>query len=271
MDTLRKIEPLPGVTIDKVDPGPRPEVLWVPPTDLLVDEAYQRDLSRRSIELIIRMAKGFSFRRMKPPIVARVDSGLHVVDGQHTAIAAAMAGVDEIMVVVNEVPDVKDRAGDFVAHNRDRVVMSPFDIFRGLVKSGDAYAVATERAISAAGIRVRPISPYARNLPGDTGAIGSVQRIVKRNGVPRARAIFESFKFAGRGPVSAAELDACELVMERRPRLGSDVMAETIKHVGDEGFAQAQMKARLQKRMLRVVLAEVYEQVLDHRAKKGAA
>ena len=45
-DTLRPIEPLPDCApAARPALGPKPELLWVKPTDLWVDDAYQRDLN----------------------------------------------------------------------------------------------------------------------------------------------------------------------------------------------------------------------------------
>jgi hypothetical protein len=53
--------------------GLRPRLEWVAPTALLVDETYQRGLSKESYGLIRKLALGFAWNRMKPPVV--VDAG----------------------------------------------------------------------------------------------------------------------------------------------------------------------------------------------------
>ncbi len=90
MSSLRAIEPmaLPGV-----EPGPiagdMPRLEWGDPTTLWVDETYQRNISERLVKLIRKIVAEFAWRRFSPPKVVPVDGRRHVLDGQHTAIAAA--------------------------------------------------------------------------------------------------------------------------------------------------------------------------------------
>ena len=71
-------------------PPERPDVRWVDPRSLLIEGDYQRDLSRKSVDLIRRMATGWDWAAMKPPICAETaDGALVIIDGQHTAIGAA--------------------------------------------------------------------------------------------------------------------------------------------------------------------------------------
>lgn len=71
--SLRPIKPLalPEGMIRQQDLGKKPELIWVAPTALLVDETYQRDLSKRSISLLKKVVENFRWNRMKPPIVVR--------------------------------------------------------------------------------------------------------------------------------------------------------------------------------------------------------
>lgn len=51
-----------AITLADFDPAPvptaRPEITWIDPRELLVDETYQRNLSERSLTLIKRIATG---------------------------------------------------------------------------------------------------------------------------------------------------------------------------------------------------------------------
>ncbi len=123
MSSLRAIEPmaLPGV-----EPGPVagavPRLEWGDPKTLWVDETYQRNLSERLVKLIRKIVAEFDWRRFSPPKVVHVDGRRHVLDGQHTAIAAAShPGIKEIPWIVLDAPELLDRARAFIGHNRDRV------------------------------------------------------------------------------------------------------------------------------------------------------
>lgn len=72
--TLRPIQAIDLKGVPAALPqGPQPRLVWVPPTSLLVDETYQRGLSKESYRLIRKLATGFAWNRMKPPVV--VDTG----------------------------------------------------------------------------------------------------------------------------------------------------------------------------------------------------
>ena len=112
MDSLRPISPLP---ISGVTPGPvsaaLPVFKWVAPRALLVEEAYQRDLGDKSVRLIRKIVAGWDWTAMKPPICARrPDGALVVIDGQHTAMAAAShPEIKEIPVMIVEADTIVRR------------------------------------------------------------------------------------------------------------------------------------------------------------------
>ena len=73
------------------------------PADLCVDASYQRDISRRSLKLIEKLVAEWDWRRYNVPVVTRVGNAWHIIDGQHTAIAALThGGIGEIDVLVVE-------------------------------------------------------------------------------------------------------------------------------------------------------------------------
>ena len=86
MTQLRPIKPFPlaGLTPAPFD-RPRPDLKWLPPTSLLVDATYQRDLSERSIRLIRKLIENFSWNRMKPVIGMQV--GPADLGARHAACA----------------------------------------------------------------------------------------------------------------------------------------------------------------------------------------
>ena len=67
-------------------------IMAIDPAELSIDASYQRDLSKKSLRLIQTLVKDWDWRRYKIPVVARVDDAWHVIDGQHTAIAALTHG-----------------------------------------------------------------------------------------------------------------------------------------------------------------------------------
>lgn len=264
---LRPIEPIPypeGIAPAPVDLGQRPELRWVPPASLLVDEGYQRDLGKRSFGLIRGMMQNFAWRKMKPPIVVQVGFGLHCVDGQHTAIAAASIGIPEIPVFIVGAASLGERADSFVAHNKDRIVMQPLDIYRARIAAGDPEAVDCANVCQQAGVRIRQIQPGGKILVGDTGAVGTIQRLVKRRGTQKALAILRAFVTGGRGPITPAELDAAEaLMVVLRPATTTEQLARVVRAIGDRGVIESKMKAMTEQKPQKHVLLATYSAMLD--------
>jgi hypothetical protein len=254
---LRKVQPLAMPQAKRATlRGKRPELKWVAPTDLLVDGTYQRDLSERSIRLITRMIECFAWNRMKPPIVTRVAGGFHVIDGQHTAIAAASMGVPEIPIFIVEAESLDERARAFVGHNTDRIVVSPFDIYRALLSSGDPSARAVDEVCQAAGIRIRRIQPNSLVAEGDTAAIGRVQALVKKRGPQKAIVLLKALVKAKLAPVGSPEILAADYLLFEDGVIDAETLSRIIRIDGAEGIAQAHAASKLTKTPIWRVLAE---------------
>jgi hypothetical protein len=245
--TLRAIKPMSFPDLKPASfEGEKPELKWIEPTALLVDGTYQRDLSNRSIKLIRKMIENFSWNRLKPPIVVQAGpASLHVVDGQHTAIAAASLGIPQIPVFVVQADTVDERARAFVGHNSDRVVVSPMDIYRALLASGDLDAVDVDNVCRRAGVRIRNISPQSVVAEGDCGCIGLIRSVVKRRGVIHARKALEALVKAKRSPITAAEILAAEkIICTDRKGIDIDTLAAVVRVDGTDGLNKAHAKAK---------------------------
>jgi len=272
MSKLRRVKAL-GLyrdgEIKPIDAGKPPELRWVSPTDLYVDSEYQRDLRKRSILLIDRIVKGFVWRKLKPPIVVEVeDNGkvlLHCIDGQHTAIAAATRrDIEKIPVIVVEALSIEDRADSFVGHNRDRVVMSSLDIYKGLLKANDPDALDIHNVCERAGINLRQVQVHGRRLSGDCECVTVIGGLIKRWSPLKARTVLEALVKSGRTPISRVEISAVEAVMlVSRPDLTPDQMAGVIKALGDEGLIRSKVLAAQGKRPHKHLLYEAYIAILE--------
>lgn len=263
---LRPIKAMnfPDLTPAAID-GAKPFVKWVAPTSLLVDASYQRELSERSIRLIRKTIVGFAWNRFKMPIVVQVGAAsLHVVDGQHTAIVAATIGIPQIPVFVVEAESLDERARAFVGHNTDRIVVSPFDIYRALLSSGDPDAVDVDNVCRRAGVRLRVISPSSAIAAGDTAAVGLVQRLVKRRGVMPARKVLQCLVKAKRAPITGAEILAAErIICLERKDVDLEELTAVIRIEGTDGINKAHGKARSEKTPLWRELANRWLRRID--------
>lgn len=264
MTSLRPVQSLDALSPSELGPldlGPRPELRWVAPTDLHVDETYQRELGRRSYRLIRELCMNFSWRKLKPPIVCDVDGVLHCVDGQHTAIAAATRGVPEIPVFVIVAGSEQERADAFVGHNSDRIVMTPLEVYRAKLVAGDEDAVDTDTVCRRAGVTLRHPNPMNKPIVGETGAVGIIMSLVRRQGVMKARRVMEGLVKGGRGPISAAEIAAAEGFMcVVAPLMEPDEFARIVRALGGRGVLEARMQAAAMKRPHKHMLLDLYRQ-----------
>lgn len=161
-----------------------PEMRRVAPTSLKVEPQYQRDLSGKSMRLIRKIVTGWDWAKFKPPVCAQTDGGLFIIDGQHTAIAAASRPeIKQIPVMVVPADRIERRAEAFVAHNRDRMTMTPAQILYGDAASGQKEAVDILRVVARAGAEV-PRLPVNKNYakPGQITAVGDLRKFYAASG-----------------------------------------------------------------------------------------
>lgn len=201
----------PGITPNEID-GAEPIFEWIDPRKLLVDEAYQRNLSERSITLIRKIVSGWSWAKFKPPIVVQTDEGLEVVDGQHTAIGAAShPGIRKIPVMLVEAATLEERAGAFLGHNADRIAVTPLQMHHAAVLSGDETHLTIHQVCERAGVRIPRYLPATR--PGDCVAVSTIKGLISRRGAMGARKVLEISARAKSTPVGAAEIRAVETLL----------------------------------------------------------
>lgn len=266
--SLRRIKPiaLPKRIAPPASFGAPPQWRWVAPTELLVDASYQRDVSATSRRLIIRMCASFAWNRMKPPIVVEVASGLHVIDGQHTAIAAASINISKIPVIIVGADQTADRARAFVGHNKDHVKVMDLQIHQAMLAAGDADAIDIERVCKRAGVSFRIFTKGAEIGRGETMAYGGVRRLVKRHGVMRARQMLEVLVKADCRPIIAPQIQAVEALIAQ-DKIAAETLIDVISKFDDRAMVNARAKAAT----TRVTLWETLRDVWARRAKEIAA
>ncbi len=268
-NALRPVKPIDLETIiPRLPDGPRPELRWVSPCSLMVDEAYQRGLSKESYRLIRKLAANFAWNRMKPPIVVAVgDTTLHVIDGQHTAIAAASIGLPEIPVFVVTATDTESRAAAFVGHNTDRLRVAPLTVYQALLAANDPDAMDVANVCRRAGVRIRNLNQASVVAEGDTMAIGTIRALIKRLGVRKSRAVLEALTKGRRAPISSHEIMAADKVMHQlRPGCSVEQLAAVVMAGGDDVFFEARTRASRLRQPVRDVLADLWAQSIGKAA-----
>ncbi len=242
VETLRPILPvgLAGIT-----PGPitstGPIFEWVDPASLLVNETYQRDLSDRSTKLIRRIVQGWSWTKFKPPVCSMGDGGLEIIDGQHTAIAAAShPGISQIPVMIVETDDVAARARAFIGQNVDRVGITKMQLHRAAVASGDEDAQTIEQVCERAGVRLLMSNPGQWEV-GDSLAVSAIGALIQRRHAQGARRVLEILVKAEEAPVTASGIKAVEMILFEPEYETADIdhLPEAILMLGDTALSEA--------------------------------
>jgi hypothetical protein len=166
------------------DPGPRPELAWLPVERLIVDARFQRDAgSRRSRKHVERIAVNFRWSRFQAILVAQADHGWSIIDGQHRVAAAKMCGFDLVPAVVIAQADLCEQAQSFVWANRDRLTVSPQAAYHAQFAAGEPEAVVIDRLCHAAGIAILPYHIGANSVPaGKTTAIQAITACLRKHG-----------------------------------------------------------------------------------------
>lgn len=196
-----------------------PSVRHVSPTLLRVEERYQRGLTGKSITLIRNIVENWSWAKFKPPICVETPLGLFVIDGQHTAIAAAShPWIHMIPVLIVSAATEPERADAFVAHNRDRLAMSPFQVFHGEVVAKNPEACAIMAVVTSAGAII-PRNPVGKNSakPGQIVPLSQIRVIYRTDGPEALKTMLEIAVKARLTPISRTTLRAIRMIV-REPR-----------------------------------------------------
>lgn len=194
--------------------APTPEPRLVSPEDLLVEPAYQRDLSSASVSLIRKIVNGWDWSKYKPPICAEAQSGLCVIDGQHTAIAAATRGIAKIPVLVVSASAMETRAEAFVSHNRDRLNMSPFQIIHAEAAAGDLTAIGILALAEKTGAIIPRSAPLkGRTKPGTILPINKVRAAYRGSGPVVVERVFRIAVGAKATPLGSTAWQALMMLL----------------------------------------------------------
>lgn len=241
---LRGVKPAP-------DPGQPPEVRWVDPTVLLVDETYQRALSHKSITLIREIIANFDWAAFNAPTVVETPQGLKVTNGQHSAIAAASHPlVTQIPVLVSAPRALAAEAEAFLSQNKRRLALTSPQAYISAVAAEDPQALALARILADTGTTVlRNPKPKDAYRPGETIAVETLARLLHRRGPETLREYLTLL--ASRAPILALELQALDTLKNDpdfraryNPALVAPIVAASSDYERHEAEAIAATRAR---------------------------
>lgn len=271
------IELPPGMVPNKLE-SDRPDVRMVRVADMQIETSYQRKLSTKSVKLIRQIITNWDWSRFKPPIVSEADDGRYnVVDGQHTAIAAAShPQIAFLPCVVIDAQTVKKRAASFVSHNTNRVAMTSFQIFIGRATAGDPVASDLVEIIK----EEQGIIPHFYPKRGDAAAgeiigIGNLEELYRGRGRDVARRCVRVVVKSRIAPAGALVFRALNLLLAREDTYASkvpdDILIEALESIEDFERAASKLAAATDMPKYRAaldVLIAAIGRVVDARERK---
>lgn len=241
--THRPIQP---IAINGFEPGgtPRAYPIFedVDPRTLLVDEGYQRDSSERSLKLVRKIVAGWDWAKFKAPVAVMTDAGLELIDGQHTAIAAAThPEISTIPVMIVDVQKRAERAAAFIGHNKDRVAVTTAQLHVAAIAAGDAEAIAIEAVCTDACVRTLR-APSKEPQPGETMAIAAVSAVIRGRGKDGAIRVLKVAVDAKVAPLTQIEIKAIDLLLygaEYQGQISDATLVATISTMGRKAYSEA--------------------------------
>jgi hypothetical protein len=233
---LRPIDVSREKAVEPGDPGAAPMLQWVEIGSLVIDERYQRPLNPRNWAAIRRIAAEFRWSRFSPVLVAPIEGGrFAVIDGQHRAHAAALAGHRSVPAQVVQMPEA-EQARAFGAVNGAVIKLTSLALYKAALGAGEDWAVAVDAACREAGCRMLtyPMGANTR-APGDLQCVRLVRRWIaegKAGTLARAlRALKASETGADAGIWGERFLDAWVVAVENSDAASEAALAADLDAV----------------------------------------
>lgn len=238
MDNVRVISPvsIAGLVPNTPNTG-MPIFELVRPSELYVDPTYQRNVGDRGMRQIRRIIENFEWTKYKPPICAYAEHEgqtiLKVLDGQHTAIAAASnPNIDTIPIMIVEAESTIDQAKAFIGQNTDRLGVTTLQLHQAALAAGDEDAQTIELVCARANVQLlKTTNAYTGTGSRQTIAIKQIEAMIGRHGPVVSREILEVLANADRGPLTAPQIKAVEALLtdpEYREKITGDDLTEAI-------------------------------------------
>lgn len=228
------------MTDTAIDPGPRPDFVWISPDKCRVDDRYQRSAdSKRSLRIIETIKSGFTWSNFGAVTLAdNLDGTYCVIDGQHRTLAAQAIGIEEIPALVIDAETLKEQANAFIGINKDRVAASPLNVFHSQVLAGDTEARAISEVLKAAGCRLSKTMQAAENLQPDmTVAVAGLRSSYRNHGAEPLTRALRCIRTAWpdtSGELRAGIIKALALIFAEDLTVNFDVMVAAIGTRGAE-------------------------------------
>lgn len=156
---------------------------WLSISQLVIDPAYQREISFIGRRNVRRIASNFSWSMFAPVIVAAAGGNrFAIVDGQHRTTAAVLCGVEKVPCAIIEA-ERGEQAAAFRAINGNITRLSSMQVHAAAVVAGEARALRVQRVCDAADVVLcRYPKPWDKIEVGETMAVVVVRRAIEKFG-----------------------------------------------------------------------------------------
>lgn len=163
-------------------PGPVPDLRWLPVHSLVVDPAYQREIGRRGRSNVQAIADGFDWCKFAPVIVATLEGGKYaIVDGQHRTTAATLIGLECVpcqVIIANRAK----QAQAFAAVNGAVTKTTPLQIYHAKVAANDRRALEIQEICDIAQVTIVKKHRAGQEKKGETASVGAIARCLSLYG-----------------------------------------------------------------------------------------
>lgn len=233
------------------DAGARPTLRWIGKMHLRIDARYQRDVStKRGQALVRKIAAEWRWAHCLPLVVTdNFDGTFNVIDGQHRLFAAdARPDIAELPCYVIPTETLQDEAQAFVAYNRDRVQLTPLAVYHALVAARDAGAQVIADACKAARVVVlkqpKMLDECAFNEAQCIGALRAVVRAWGGDHLARTLKILTAAWPDGEGGLRAPLVHAVAALLEAAPDVADAAIAAILAERAPDDWHDRAVAAR---------------------------
>lgn len=206
--------------------GPDPELAWVEVGDLVIDTSYQRDITRKGVTNIRRIAENFAWAKFGAVICAPAEGGkLAVIDGQHRVTAAALLGIRKVPCQIVAI-DRAALAAAFNAINAAVIQIHTLHAFAAAVTAGEPEALELSALAAEAGVTIcRYPRERAKMALGETVCVVAMKRALKRGGPETLVLALKCLRLGKHdrvGAVNSTSVRVMTTALAARPELRAD-------------------------------------------------
>lgn len=225
MSDLRRLQPLvlPKNT-EKVNPGSSPQPILLKVSQLRINDQYQRQLSRDSSRMAMKIAKEFDWELYHLLVVSPLNevdeiTGLplyEVLDGQHTGIGAITNGnITELWCWPGRKDEsVESRAESFNKLNTQRTSVTSVELFWAKVTAKDENALEVLEACERTGAKiVKRTKPYGDMAIGETICTVPLMILANKGGRPYVQRVLKVAVDLRLAPISLVWIQALEQLL----------------------------------------------------------